>query len=146
MPYCEAIVLESVRFFMVNTFGIAHRALRDTKLCGFDIPEDTMVLPMLSGMLNDSRIIKNPEEFDPGNFLDEQGKLVVPDNFHPFGLGKHRCIGESMAKCNLFLLCTTILQNFYLEIPPGQGIPSDFPVDGATASVQDYSAVFVPRY
>lgn len=39
MPYCEATVLEALRMFMANTFGIPHRALRDTKLRGFDIPK-----------------------------------------------------------------------------------------------------------
>ena len=130
---------------MANTFGIAHRAMKDTKLCGYDVPKDCMVVAMSSGMLNDSKVIRNPYSFDPENFLDSHGKLSVPDKFLPFGFGKHRCIGESLAKSNLFILFTTIIQNFYLEIPPGHGIPSDFPVDGATANVQDYLAVIIPR-
>lgn len=145
MPYCEAVVLEGVRFLMRNTFGIAHRASRDTKLSGYDIPQDTMVVAAFSGMLNDSNIIRDPDNFDPENFLDHEGKLSIPDKFFPFGLGKHRCIGESLAKTNLFMLCTTILQNFYLAIPSGHDLPSDIPVDGATANVQDYLAVIIPR-
>lgn len=39
MPYCEAAVLEAVRMFMGHTFGIPHRALRDTKFRGFNIPK-----------------------------------------------------------------------------------------------------------
>lgn len=39
MPYCEAAVLEGVRMFMGHTFGIPHRALRDTKFRGFNIPK-----------------------------------------------------------------------------------------------------------
>lgn len=39
MPYCEAAVLEGVRMFMGHTFGIPHRALRDTKFRGYDIPK-----------------------------------------------------------------------------------------------------------
>lgn len=39
MPYCEAIALETLRMFMAYTFGIPHRAMRDTKLCGYDIPK-----------------------------------------------------------------------------------------------------------
>lgn len=145
MPYCEGIVLESTRFFMGNTFGIAHRALKDSQLCGYDVPKDTMVVAMSSALLNDPNVIKNPLQFDPENFLDENGRLSVPEKFFPFGLGKHRCIGESLAKSNLFILCTTMLQNFFFELPPGHDLPSDFPVDGATPSVQDYLAVIVPR-
>lgn len=39
MPYCEATVLEGVRMFMGYTFGIPHRALRDTKFRGYNIPK-----------------------------------------------------------------------------------------------------------
>lgn len=39
MPYCEAAVLEGVRMFMGHTFGIPHRALRDTKFRGYHIPK-----------------------------------------------------------------------------------------------------------
>lgn len=131
---------------MSYTFGIAHRCLRDTKLCGYDIPEDTMVVAMFSGMMLDSKVIKNPTNFDPENFLDESGKLFIPEKHFPFGLGKHRCIGEMLAKSNLFMLCTTLLQNFLFELPPGHEIPSDFPIDGATPNLQQYSAVITPRH
>lgn len=39
MPYCEAAVLETVRIFMGYTFGIPHRALRDTTFRGYNIPK-----------------------------------------------------------------------------------------------------------
>lgn len=145
MPYCDAIAQESIRMFMKYTFGIAHRALRDTKLSGYDIPEDTMVVAMFSGTLNDPRFVKNPLQFDPENYLDESGKFFIPEKHFPFALGKHRCIGESLAKSNLFLLCTTLLQNFYFDVPLGHDIPSEKPIDGATPSVQDYLSLIVLR-
>lgn len=145
MPYCEAIVTESIRVFMSFTFGIAHRALRDTKLSGYDIPRDTMVVANFEGLLNDSRFIKNPRSFDPENFLDADGKLSLPDKYLPFGIGKHRCIGDVLAKGNLFLLCTTLVQNFYFNVPDGHPLPSDIPLEGATPSVSDYEAIIIPR-
>lgn len=145
MPYCQALVMEALRFFMRYTCGIAHRALTDTKLCGFDIPKDTMIVASFAQNMTDARYIKNPLNFDPTNFLDEDGKLTMPTNHFPFALAKHKCIGEMLAKSNLFMLCTTILQNFYLEVPPGHGIPSDVPVDGATPNVQDYEALIILR-
>lgn len=130
---------------MGYTFGIAHRALRDTKLSGYDIPKDTMVVGMFSGILSDPKYIRNPFTFDPNNFLDENEKLSIPEKHFPFALGRHRCIGESLAKSNLFMMCTMILQNFYLEVPAGDPIPSDVPVDGATPSVQGYKALIIQR-
>lgn len=80
LPYCEAVILEAIRAFMSYTFGIAHRALKDTKLSGYDIPKDTMVVAMFSGIMNDPKNIKNPFTFDPNNFLNENGKLSIPKN------------------------------------------------------------------
>jgi cytochrome P450 len=145
LPYCEAIVCESARFFMSYTMGIAHRCLRDTKFRSHDIPKDTMLVACFDGMMNDPKIIKNPSQFDPENFLDENGKFSMPDKHFPFALGKHRCIGETLAKSNLFLLCTTLLQNFSFELPPGHDSPTDVPIDGATPSVQDFTALIIPR-
>lgn len=130
---------------MRYTFGIAHRALKDTKLSGYDIPRDTMVVAMFSGMLNDPEYLKNPMQFDPENFLDDKGKFFIPEKHFPFALGKHRCIGEMLAKSNLFLLCTTLLQNFYFGLPLGHDIPSEVPIDGATPSVQDYLSLIILR-
>lgn len=50
MPYCEAAVLEAVRMFMGYTFGIPHRALRDTTFRGYNIPKvkKTCTLDILS--------------------------------------------------------------------------------------------------
>lgn len=127
------------------TFGIAHRALRDTKLSGYDIPQDTMVVAMFEGILNDEKFIKHPRRFEPENFLDDNGKLCLPEKYLPFGIGKHRCIGEMLAKSNLFLLCTTVLQNFYLEVPEGHDLPSDIPVEGATPNTAFYEARIVIR-
>lgn len=45
MPYCEAAVLEGVRMFMGYTFGIPHRALRDTKFRGYNIPKVNVLIP-----------------------------------------------------------------------------------------------------
>lgn len=39
MPYNEAVVHECVRHFMGRTFGVPHRALKDTTLCGYFVPE-----------------------------------------------------------------------------------------------------------
>lgn len=140
LPYCEAIVLESLRAFTFFAMGIAHRAMKDTKLCGFDIPKNTMLISIFNPINRDPAVFKNPNTFDPENFLDANGKLSIPDKFFPFALGKHRCIGEVLAKSNLFLFCTTLIQNFYFDVPSGCEMPSDEPIEGCTPTVKDYEA------
>lgn len=136
---------EALRTFVRYTCGLAHRVMKDTKLCGYDIPKDTMVVPMMAASMEDASIYKQPDGFHPENFLDEQGKLKIPEKHIPFGLGKRRCVGEVLAKSNLFLMCTTLLQNFYFDIPSGHDLPSDEPVEGATATVHDYEALIILR-
>ncbi|KAG5675207.1 hypothetical protein PVAND_005131 [Polypedilum vanderplanki] len=140
LPYCEAIVFESLRAFTFYAMGIAHRAIADTKLCGFDIPKNTMLISIFNPLNRDPTVFKNPQTFDPENFLDANGKLSIPDKFFPFALGKHRCIGEVLGKSNLFLFCTTLIQNFYFDVPSGCEMPSDEPIEGCTPTVIDYQA------
>lgn len=173
MPYCEAAVLEGVRMFMGHTFGIPHRALRDTKFRGYHIPkvwtnmcfhrtlyfvsnwsffflQDTMLIACFYGMSFDKTIWPDtdPElscfKFNPARFIKD-GKITIPERHFPFGVGKHRCMGELMARANIFLFTTTLLQNFNFQVPPGHPVPTDEPVDGATASIQQYTALVINR-
>ncbi|XP_037958894.1 probable cytochrome P450 303a1 [Teleopsis dalmanni] len=141
--YCEAIVLEALRMFMGNTFGIPHRALRDTRLSGYEIPKDTMVVGCFRGMLMNAHDFPNPSKFQPERYIVD-GKLKVPEAHNPFGFGRHRCMGDIMGRQNLFLFTTAVLQNFKILPLPGE-LPDDEPLDGATAAVKPYEAILVPR-
>lgn len=83
-------------------------------------------------------------KFRPERFIKD-GKISIPDRHYPFGVGKRRCMGELMARANIFLFTTTLLQNFNFRVPPNHPMPSDEPVDGATASVQQYTALITHR-
>lgn len=47
-----------------------------------------MVLPLLSSVLSDPELWKNPDNFDPENFLDEEGQFKRSDAFVVFGMGE----------------------------------------------------------
>ncbi|XP_030383844.1 probable cytochrome P450 303a1 [Scaptodrosophila lebanonensis] len=143
MPYCEAITMEALRMFMAHTFGIPHRAVCDTRLSGYEIPKDTMVIACFRGMLNNPVDFPEPESFDPTRFLID-GQLKLPEAFNPFGFGRHRCMGDLLGRQNLFMFTTTILQHFKLIALPGM-MPEEVPLDGITAAVKPYDVLFVPR-
>lgn len=145
MPYVEAIVYESVRVFMGRTFSIPHRALKDTTLQGYDIPKDTMVIANFNGVLMNKEFWGDPEVFRPERFIDSEGKIVVPDYYLPFGFGKHRCLGQTLARCNIFLFTAALLQNFEFSIPPGEGPPDTKGIDGVTPSPGPYRALVTYR-
>lgn len=145
MPYTEAVFLEGLRIFMGNTFGIPHRAMADTELCGHFIPKDTMLIGGFFGMNFDPKAFAKPREFQPELHFMRDGKLVVPDQYQPFGYGKRRCMGEKLARSNLFIFVTTLFQNFTVTTLPGADLPSDTAIDGATPTLGQYEVLVTPR-
>lgn len=145
MPYIEAIVLESVRVFMGRTFSIPHRALRNTTLMGYNIPKDTMLIANFAAVLMDKEFWGDPEVFRPDRFITKEGKLNVPDQYLPFGFGKHRCMGQTLARSNIFLFTAFLLQKFSFSIPPGEAPPSTHGIDGVTPSTGPFRALVTRR-
>ncbi|CAG2172688.1 unnamed protein product, partial [Oppiella nova] len=105
LHYTMAYVYEVFRYRNSAPIGFFHKTLKDCKL-------DTCVVVHQYSILMDNNYWDKPDEFTPGRFLDDQGKLIAvkPAAFIPFGYGRRVCIGEQMAYNNLFVTLVRLLQ------------------------------------
>uniref|UniRef100_A0A8C7EEY4 Steroid 17-alpha-hydroxylase/17,20 lyase n=1 Tax=Nothoprocta perdicaria TaxID=30464 RepID=A0A8C7EEY4_NOTPE len=126
LPYLEATISEVLRIRPVSPLLIPHVSLVDTSIGEYSIPKGARVIINLWSVHHDEKEWDKPEEFNPGRFLDAQGQHIrsPSPSYLPFGAGVRVCLGEVLAKMELFLFLAWVLQRFTLECPQGQPLPS----------------------
>ncbi|KAF5904381.1 cytochrome P450 2M1-like, partial [Clarias magur] len=86
MPYTDAVIHEVQRTMDISPTAVPHKMFYDTEFMNYLIPKGTLILPLLSSVLSDPKLWKNPDTFDPENFLDEEGSFKRTDAFVVFGM------------------------------------------------------------
>ncbi|XP_043945730.1 cytochrome P450 2K1-like [Protopterus annectens] len=147
MPYCNAVIHEIQRFGNIVPMNLQHETSMDTYFRGYFLPKGTQVIPLLSSVLRDKTQWKTPDLFNPSHFLNTEGQFVKKDAFMPFSAGRRACLGETLAKMELFLLFVGVLQKFTFCPPPGVTEKElDFePCLGSTRSPKPLLLCAVPR-
>lgn len=144
MPYTDAVIHEVQRMGNIAPLGFPKMASKDTTIGGYFIPKGTAVTTMLSSVLFDKNEWATPGVFNPQHFLDSDGKLVKRDAFLPFSAGKRVCLGEHLAKMELFLFFSSLLQRFTFAPVPGE-MPNLEGVMGFTYSPEEFRFLAEPR-
>ncbi|XP_072464301.1 cytochrome P450 2F2-like isoform X2 [Notamacropus eugenii] len=115
MPYTDAVLHEVQRFADVIPMNLPHRVIRDTAFRGFLLPKGTDIITLLNTVHYDQTQFQTPKEFNPAHFLDSKKDFKKSPAFMPFSAGRRLCLGEPLARMELFLFLAGILQNFTLQ-------------------------------
>ncbi|KFQ85637.1 Cytochrome P450 2C20, partial [Phoenicopterus ruber ruber] len=115
MPYTNAVIHELQRFFKSRIENFPRMTTQDVVFRGHTIPKHTTVIPVFSSVHMDPTQWENPKEVDPGHFLDEKGEFRKREAFMAFSAGKRMCPGEALARMELFLFLTALLQSFTFQ-------------------------------
>ncbi|XP_012889799.1 PREDICTED: cytochrome P450 2C5-like isoform X2 [Dipodomys ordii] len=145
MPYTDAVMHEIQRYIDLLPLSLLHAVTRDVKFRDYIIPKGTNILTSLTSVLHDPKEFPNPDKFDPGHFLDKSGNFKKSDYFMPFSTGKRICVGEGLARMELFLFLTTILQNFNLKsLMDPQDLNTTPVLNGFISVPPSYQLSFIP--
>ncbi|XP_069832036.1 cytochrome P450 2K4-like [Dendropsophus ebraccatus] len=125
MPYTNAVVHETQRLANILPMDLPRETTRDVDFQGYHLPKGTYIIPLLESVLYDETQFEKPNSFFPEHFLDSDGQFVKRAALMPFSAGKRVCAGETLAKMELFLFVTSLMQKFTFRPAPNV---SDFNV------------------
>ncbi|XP_078694958.1 cytochrome P450 2U1-like [Branchiostoma floridae x Branchiostoma belcheri] len=146
LPYVNACLLEVMRIRPVSPLAIPHATTETVKVREYDIPKGTQVLLNLYSLHMDPAYWPDPDRFDPGRFLDAEGNVTNKlESYMPFGGGRRVCPGEQLARMELFLFFSTLLQSFTFKTPEGAPLPTSDGVLGITLSPRPFELCAIPR-
>ncbi|XP_018823563.1 cytochrome P450 CYP73A100-like [Juglans regia] len=125
LPYLQATVKETLRLHTPIPLLVPHMNLEEAKLGGYTIPKESKVVVNAWWLANNPAWWKNPEEFRPERFLEEEcatdavagGK--VDFRYLPFGMGRRSCPGIILALPILGLIIAKLACNFEMRAPLG---------------------------
>ncbi|KAI8510828.1 cytochrome P450 2 sub U member 1 [Branchiostoma belcheri] len=146
LPYVNACLLEVMRIRPVAPLAAPHFTTETVKMREYDVAKDTQVLVNLYSLHTDPAYWPDPDRFDPGRFLGAEGNVInKPESFLPFGGGRRACLGEQLAKMELFLFFSTLLQSFTFRTPEGAPPPTTDGVFGSTLTPHPFELCAIPR-
>lgn len=127
LTYLDAFIYETMRYTSFVPVTIPHSTTTDVTIEGFHIPKDTVVFINQWSVNHDPQKWQDPQTFNPSRFLDENGALNkdLTSSVMIFSTGKRRCIGDQIAKTEIFLFLAILLHQCTFKSNPSQTLTMD---------------------
>nr|QGP73852.1 cytochrome P450 monooxygenase CYP18A1 [Liriomyza trifolii]UPO37783.1 cytochrome P450 18a1 [Liriomyza trifolii] len=145
LPVTESTILESMRRSSIVPLATTHSPTRDVEINGYKIPAGSHVVPLISSIHMDPNLWDKPEQFNPKRFISAEGKIRRPEYFLPFGVGRRMCLGDVLARMELFLFFSSFMHTFHISLPEGEPLPSLKGNAGITISPESFKVCLTPR-
>lgn len=143
LPYTNAVIHEVQRMGNILPLNVPRAVTVDTTLAGYHLPKGTVVLTNLTALHKDPKEWATPDTFNPEHFL-ENGQFKKKEAFIPFSIGKRACLGEQLAKSELFIFFTSLMQKFTFKPPSDEKLTLNFRM-GITLSPVRHRICAIPR-
>ncbi|KAJ0178906.1 hypothetical protein K1T71_005681 [Dendrolimus kikuchii] len=146
MPYTEACLREIMRFETLVPMGVPHRAMKNTTIAGYDVPEGSMVNPNLVMLHMDKDIWGDPENFRPERFIKDGQVCPSLDKSLPFGAGRRLCAGETYARQSMFQVFSGFMQAFSVSTADGKPLTRPAKrIQGIITTIPEFWVKVTPR-
>ncbi|KAG9285746.1 hypothetical protein G9A89_003425 [Geosiphon pyriformis] len=118
LPFTKAIIKESLR--LTPAAPLVPKISSSTNVIGtqkqFHIFENQKVWLNLTGINQNRHDWKEPENFNPERFLEEEKGKLNGGGYLPFGAGVRKCPGEELAIVELMVWVVSLYRRFDVEI------------------------------
>ncbi|XP_016914993.1 methyl farnesoate epoxidase-like isoform X1 [Apis cerana] len=146
LPYLKAVIAEVSRLANIGPTSIPHRAVKDSTFLGFEIKKNYTLLANFKSIHMDKEHWGDPEIFRPERFINEKGDFINDSWLMPFGLGRRKCLGETLAKNTVFLFVACMLQRLHFMLPSNHPPPCLQGIDGFVIAPPIMDIIAVQRF
>ncbi|KAM3249819.1 hypothetical protein P3L10_011589 [Capsicum annuum] len=120
IPYFKAIIKETFRLHPPAPLLLPRESMEKSTLEGYEIPPTTIIYINSWSIARDPEIWKNPKEFIPERFLNNDIDFKREDyELIPFGTGRRGCPGITLGIAAIELALSNLLYAFDWELHCG---------------------------
>ena len=157
----QATISELQRIAPAGSFSLLHKTVGPTQVGEFFFPPGSEFLANLAFIMKDPSFFQRPQSFNPDRFIGKDGRYkneIASDIFQanffrfekseriiPFSVGKRNCMGELLARNEVFLFTVNLIQKIKFLPPQNNPLPNpDHFHSSVTNSATDFYVRFSP--